>query len=46
MDKRCSNYGSSWCADFECKDCPILDTDEQPELKEKETLPINLGILS
>ena len=33
MDKRCFSYGSSWCVDFECADCPMLDTDEQPEYK-------------
>jgi len=25
MDKNCVNYGSSWCIDFECDDCPVRD---------------------
>ena len=25
MDKNCNNYGSSWCADFECGECPVRD---------------------
>jgi hypothetical protein len=35
MDKRCTYYGSSWCADFECEDCPIRDTEEVPNKDEK-----------
>lgn len=23
MNKSCGNYGSSWCCDFECGDCPV-----------------------
>lgn len=25
MRKDCQNYGSSWCADFECEECPVMD---------------------
>jgi hypothetical protein len=27
--ENCSNYGSSWCADFECTDCPAEDFEEK-----------------
>lgn len=23
MDRECENAGSSWCVDFDCKDCPV-----------------------
>jgi len=29
MDKDCKNMGSSWCADFECVDCPVRDTEQK-----------------
>lgn len=32
MDRNCNNYGSSWCADFECDECPVRD------LKDSKTM--------
>lgn len=32
MNKKCANYGSSWCADFECPECPIKDFKKQASL--------------
>lgn len=32
IDKECNNYGSSWCADFDCADCPVRD------LRDSETI--------
>ena len=25
MNENCVNYGSSWCADFDCNECPVRD---------------------
>lgn len=47
MDKRCVNYGSSWCADFECSECPVKDFRHepvQPTCQEKERR-INLTLV-
>lgn len=27
LNKQCTKSGSSWCADFECDECPISDHD-------------------
>lgn len=39
MNNKCTSYGSSWCADFECKDCPVLDTEEQPNKAQQVSVP-------
>jgi len=31
VDKNCNNYGSSWCADFECAECPVRDIEPKPD---------------
>lgn len=33
MNKDCQNYGTSWCADFECEECPVKNTNPKPKPK-------------
>ncbi len=37
MNKNCANYGSSWCSNFDCNECPVKD------LADKSTMITGLG---
>jgi len=35
MDKRCKNYGSSWCQDFDCPECPVRTFEFDKRIKKQ-----------